>query len=86
MCSMYTRSIANKLNLLTMLYDHECETHKELTKLELGDPLGYIADAKRLKNIYRIKILNLHVKSLLATGRTIRAFNSTTNMIIMPTR
>ena len=59
---------------------------KELTELELGDPLGYIADAKRLKNIYRIKILNLHVKSLLATGRTIRAFNSTTNMIIKPTR
>ena len=67
MCSMYTRSIANKLNLLKILYDNECETHKELTELEFGDPLGYIAEAKRLKNIYRIKILNLHVKSLLST-------------------
>ena len=83
---MYSRSITKKINLLTMLYDHEWETHKELTELELGDPLGYIADAKRLKNIYRIKILNLHVKSLLATGRTISAFNSTTNMKVMPAR
>lgn len=62
---MYTRSIANKLNLLKILYDNECETHKELTELKLGDPFGYIAEAKRLKNIYRIKILNLHLKSLL---------------------
>ena len=62
---MYLRSVTKKLNLLTILFDNECETYNELTELKLGDPLGYISEAKRLKNIYRNKILNLHIKSLL---------------------
>ena len=63
---MYLRSVTKKLNLLTILFDNEVETYNELTELNMGDPFGYIREAKALKNIYRNKILNIHIKSISA--------------------
>ncbi len=66
---MYTRSIANKLNLLKILYDNECEDYLEFSELEreLCKPNEYVAKAKKLKDHYRRRILLIHLGTLLST-------------------
>ena len=65
---MYTRSIANKLNLLKILYDNACEDYIEFSELEPNRLSNqYVAKAKMQKNYFRRKILAIHLGSLLST-------------------